>query len=55
MTGLLPTLGGYELVEEIEEQTDDAQNMHLVGRYEFELDERGTLLWRSIDHGQLDT
>ncbi|KAF8233205.1 amino acid transporter [Tricholoma matsutake] len=41
----LPRLGGYEVVEEIEEQTDGARNTHLVRRYKGKDGEREPLLW----------
>jgi len=40
----LPRLGGYEIMEKIEEQSDGARNVHLVRRYTCEGTERQPLL-----------
>lgn len=39
----LPRIGGYEVVEEIEEQDDGARNMRMVRRYK-DVDGRRPLL-----------
>ena len=41
---MLPKLGGYEIVEEIEEQNNGARNARLVRRYLDEINERQPLL-----------